>query len=199
MSTMTLDSPVLELNRSWMPVGVIDVRRAYAMMSSGLARAVEPDTYQLHDFTSWADLRAIEGEPIVRTVSLALKVPEIIVLNKYDHLPTKKVIFSRRNIYKRDKNTCQYCHAQPGTPELTIDHVMPKSRGGLSTWTNCVCACIPCNSKKAARTPVEARMRLKTAPIQPKWSPHMAFARFRMKTSWSKFVSDAYWNIELEK
>jgi len=198
MTCMVLDSPVLELNKSWMPLNIIDARRAFSMMMAGLARAVEPETYQLHTFDTWADLLAMDDEPVIHTVSLALKIPEIIVLNKYDAMPMKKTIFSRRNVYKRDKNTCQYCGSQPGTEEITIDHVIPKSKGGQSSWTNCVCACVPCNAKKAAKTLVQAKMRLKHLPIEPKWTPGMAIARFNMKSSWSKFISDAYWNVELQ-
>ena len=87
---------------------------------------------------------------------LRLRVPEVIVLAEYDRLPTAAVTFSRRNIFKRDHWTCQYCGAQPGSEELTIDHVLPRSQGGISTWENCVLACVACNKRKADRTPEQA-------------------------------------------
>ena len=77
----------------------------------------------------------------------------MITLTEYDRVPANAVTFSRRNIYKRDRYTCQYCGVQPGSEELTIDHVLPRSRGGTSTWENCVLACLECNKRKADRTP----------------------------------------------
>ena len=196
MSAMVLESPVLELNKSWQPIHVVDVRRAFSMMMAGLAKAVEPETYQLHSFEAWADLKAAEGEPCVRTVSLSLRLPEVIVLNRYDRVPSRKVVFSRRNIYRRDACVCQYCGARPGTEELSIDHVVPKSKGGRSEWTNCVVACTSCNARKASRTVRQAGLRLKRTPVEPVWKPALAMGRFRMKTSWRKFVSEAYWETE---
>ena len=84
---------------------------------------------------------------------MRLRVPEVVALAGYDRLPEAAVAFSRRNIFKRDHYTCQYCGVQPGTEELTIDHVIPRSQGGTSTWENCVLACVACNKQKADRTP----------------------------------------------
>ncbi len=100
-----------------------------------------------------------------------LRVPEVIALTDYDRLPMAAVTFSRRNIFKRDHYTCQYCGAQPGSEELTIDHVVPRSQGGVSTWENCVLACMACNKRKADRTPEQARMRLRKKPVRPAWKP----------------------------
>jgi 5-methylcytosine-specific restriction endonuclease McrA len=111
-------------------------------------------------------------------------------------MPTSAVTFSRRNIYKRDRYTCQYCGIQPGSEELTIDHVSPRSQGGLSTWENCVLACVSCNKRKADRTPEQARMPLKKPPARPAWRPLYATQHVRID-SWSKFISEAYWNVEL--
>jgi 5-methylcytosine-specific restriction endonuclease McrA len=119
------------------------------------------------------------------------------VLAGYNRLPTAAVAFSRRNIHKRDHWTCQYCGRQPGGAELTIDHVVPRSQGGVSTWENCVLACIDCNKHKADRTPAQARMKLHREPVRPAWKPLYARTSERMM-SWSKFISEAYWNVPLE-
>ena len=95
----------------------------------------------------------------------------MLALARYDRLPTQAVAFSRRNIFKRDRFTCQFCGRQPGSEELTIDHVVPRSRGGTSTWENCVLACVPCNARKANRTPEQAGMKLRRAPVRPAWKP----------------------------
>ena len=106
--------------------------------------------------------------------------------------------FSRRNIFKRDRFTCQYCGAQPGSEELTLDHVIPRVQGGESRWDNCVLACLACNKRKADRTPQQAGMRLRKEPVQPTWRPLYAAHEVRIE-SWSKFVSEAYWNAALQK
>ena len=106
--------------------------------------------------------------------------------------------FSRRNIFKRDHYVCQYCGNQPGTDELSIDHVVPRAQGGVSNWTNCVLACMTCNKRKADRTPREAGMRLRKAPVRPTWKPIYARDSVRIE-SWSKFISETYWNVPLEK
>ncbi|MCA9161204.1 MAG: HNH endonuclease, partial [Planctomycetales bacterium] len=90
-----------------------------------------------------------------------------------------------------------YCGKQPGGEELTIDHVVPRAQGGQSSWTNCVLACVDCNSRKADRTPTEARMKLRMQPVRPNWKPIYAQRMDRIQ-SWNKFISEAYWNVELE-
>ena len=136
--------------------------------------------------------------PAILTRSSRLRVPEVIVLKTYDRLPTNTVTFSRRNIFKRDRFTCQFCGRQPGSEELTIDHVVPRSQGGTSTWENCVLACIDCNAKKADRTPEQARMPLRHAPTRPTWKPLYAAHGTRI-SSWSRFISEAYWSVELDE
>lgn len=121
-----------------------------------------------------------------------------MTLTKYDRLPTKVVAFSRRNVFKRDNFTCQYCECRPGSEELTIDHVVPRAQGGISSWGNCVLACVECNHHKGNRTPDQALMPLLKPPVRPIWNPSYARSGARLE-SWSKFVSDAYWNIELEE
>ncbi len=106
------------------------------------ARVVDPADYRLYTWADWSELRPDEGERFIQAVRLRLRVPEVIVLAEYDRLPTAAVSFSRRNVFKRDHWACQYCGCQPGGEELTIDHVIPRSQGGTSTWENCVLACI---------------------------------------------------------
>ena len=100
-----------------------------------------------------------------------------------------RVRFSRLNIYARDRNTCQYCGRRPPRAELNLDHVIPRSRGGVTNWENVVCSCVPCNLKKGGRTPDEARMRLLRHPIRPRWTPFIRPCRtWRRRTrcgSWT--------------
>ena len=120
---------------------------------------VDPNDYQLYTWADWSRLGPREGEQFIQAVRLRLRVPEVVALTGYDRLPMGAVTFSRRNVFKRDHYTCQYCGAQPGSEELTIDHVLPRSQGGMSSWENCVLACMACNKRKADRTPEQARMR----------------------------------------
>lgn len=197
-ASAVLERPTLVLNRNWQPVNVATVARALVLVWNDTARVVDPSDYQTYEWADWARLAPKEGEPFVRAVTYRLRVPEVITLSDYDRMPSATVAFSRRNVFKRDRYTCKYCGRQPGVNELTIDHVIPRAQGGQSTWTNCVLACIDCNRRKADRTPEQAQMRLRGAPKRPTWRPLYTQTQHRVE-SWSKFVSDAYWNAELQQ
>ena len=196
--TSVLERPTLVLNRNWQPVGVAPVSRALVKVWNESARIVDPNDFQQYGWEDWALIEPNADEAFIQTQWLRLKVPEVVTLTKYDRLPTKVVAFSRRNVFKRDAFTCQYCKCRPGSEELTIDHVVPRAQGGTSSWTNCVLACVDCNHRKGNRTPEQAFMPLQRPPVRPMWNPGYARSGVRLE-SWSKFVSDAYWNIELEE
>ena len=198
MSMTILQRPTLVLNRNWQPVNVATVARALVMLWREAARVVDPADFQLYTWDDWSELTPREDEGFIQAVTMRLRVPEVLTLTGYDRLPTAVVTFSRRNIFKRDRFTCQYCGTQPGNEDLTIDHVVPRAQGGQSSWGNCVLACLTCNKRKADRTPLEANMRLYKEPKRPTWKPLYAAHDVRIK-SWSKFVSEAYWNVTLKK
>jgi 5-methylcytosine-specific restriction endonuclease McrA len=195
--TKMLQRPTLVLNRNWQPVNVATVARALVLLWNESARVVDPHDYQLYTWADWSRLRPRADEPFIQAVRFRLRVPEIVTLRGYDRLPVAHVTFSRRNMFKRDHNTCQYCGVQPGTAELTIDHVVPRAQGGVSSWENCVLACVNCNKRKAARTPEQAKMHLRHKPVRPTWKPLYAEHNMRI-ASWSKFVSEAYWSVTLQ-
>ena len=200
-----LDTSVLVLNRLYQPVNITTVRRAFTLLYQGTAKAINRE-FQTFDFESWAALSAeVHGNgkgDFIKTVSSALKVPRVIILQVYDRFPHLHVRFSRQNIYLRDKNTCQYCGKRLPRSELNLDHVIPRSRGGRTTWENIVCSCISCNLDKGGRTPNEAGMKLRKKPGRPRWSP---FERGEGKFTyedWRPFLSIAdasYWNTELDE
>jgi 5-methylcytosine-specific restriction endonuclease McrA len=192
-----LNQPALVLNRNWQPVNVAPVARALVLVWNDAAKVVDPANFQLYTWEGWSQLSPLDGERFIQAVRFRMRVPEVIALSHFDRLPTATVAFSRRNIFKRDHYTCQYCGRQPGSAELTIDHVVPRSQGGESRWDNCVLACMNCNKIKADRTPIQARMRLKRQPQRPSWSLIYA-THDRPIESWSKFISNAYWNVELD-
>ncbi len=222
MTPKVLQRPTLVLNRNWQPVNVATVARALVLLWNESARVVDPRDYQLYTWADWSKLRPCGDEPFIRAVRFRLRIPEVVALRSYDRVPVATVTFSRRNIFKRDHNTCQYCGVQPGKKgagpicrngpegaahqldlstfceELTIDHVVPRSQGGVSSWENCVLACVACNKRKADRTPEQARMRLRHKPARPTWRPLYSDHAARIE-SWSKFISEAYWNVTLRE
>lgn len=195
-----ISSGVLVLNRSFMPVHVTTVRRALSLLYQGMAKAVN-DQYELINFDDWRGLGAKDGDDVIGLVNGVIRVPRVILLVAYDRIPKRHVRFSRLNIFLRDRNTCQYCGHAFHRKELNIDHVIPRSRGGKSTWENVVCSCLECNRLKGGNTPKEARMRLVKKPARPRWTPQMNFKiQIRRYEEWipfMNFIDVSYWNAEL--
>ena len=192
-----LQRPTLVLNRSWQPIRVSTVARSLILVWNDHAKVIDPHDFSSYDWADWSRMAPKDGEPFIQSVRWRLRVPEVISLTAFDKVPIGKVAFNRRNLFRRDAWSCQYCGARPGPDSLTIDHVVPRSRGGTSSWENCVLACVPCNKRKADRTPHEARMKLHKSPHRPKWQPLYATPHAPI-ASWAKFISEAYWNVELE-
>lgn len=202
-----LSSSVLVLNRLYMAVHVVNVRRAVSLLARDLAEVIhiEDGQYANYTFESWreiSELRASFKEPHddwIRSVNFELQAPRVIRLLFYDRLPRQTVRFNRRNLFARDGNRCQYCGKKFPTSELSIDHVTPRSRGGDTTWENVVCSCVRCNVRKGGRTPEEAQMRLVRAPVKPKRSPLVMLKLGNPKyESWKMFLDTAYWTVDLK-
>ena len=205
-ATPALETSVLVLNKLYMAMHVISVRKAFGLLFKDLAEVVTLDEghYQNYSFQSWRDASAARvrfddpDEDFVRTVHLPIQAPRVIRLLGYDRLPRQRVRFNRRNIFARDGNRCQYCGKRFATNELSLDHVMPRSRGGGASWENLVCACLPCNVRKGGRTPREANMALIREPVQPRTSPVLSLKLSHHKyRSWKTFLDHAYWSVEL--
>lgn len=201
-----LEARVLVLNKVYVAVRVITVRRAFAMLCRGMAEIihVEDGQYVNYDFESWAEVSEFrrryepEQHDWVRTVRTEIAVPRIIRLLGYDRLPAQRVKLNRRNLFARDRSQCQYCGQHFPTSELTLDHVTPRTQGGGDTWENLVCACVRCNARKGGRTPDQARMRLIRKPVRPKRNPLITLKLGNEKyQSWKAFLNEAYWSVEL--
>ena len=171
--------------------------RALILVWNEAARFVDPDDYQVYDWQDWSRIRPKDDQLAIRTGNARFRVPEVVTLLRYDRIPQATVTFSRRNIFKRDRFVCQYCGQQPAADELTLDHITPRSQGGESSWENCVLACVDCNHRKADRTPAQAGMKLRREPHRPRWRPLYGGDNVPVE-SWTKFVSEAYWNAELK-
>jgi 5-methylcytosine-specific restriction endonuclease McrA len=200
MATNTLDSSVLVLNRHWAPVHITSAYRALVLLHGDHARVVSED-YATHDFTSWRELsQFLETHRKISTPNYQLAVPEVIMLTRYGKFPPRQVKFSRRNIFQRDGYRCQYCGCVPAKDSLTIDHVVPRSKGGKTTWDNIVLACLKCNMRKGDKTPAEVGLKLLSQPVRPHWLSCSTIGATPPTASglWQRFVDEAYWNSTLE-
>ncbi|MCY2941024.1 MAG: HNH endonuclease [Planctomycetota bacterium] len=203
-----LDSSVLVLNKMFMAVQIINVRRAFILLVKEQAEVVstEDGQYSTYDFSSWLEVSEYrarffrkEEDDWVRTVSYEIQVPRVIRLTEYDKFPKQSVKFNRKNIFARDNNMCQYCGKKFPMPELSLDHILPRSQGGINSWENIVCACVSCNVRKGGRTPKQASMNLIRKPEKPKRSPSLSLKLNNTKyQSWRTFLDNAYWTVELE-
>lgn len=188
-----LEAPTLVLNKSWVPINTTTVRHALILVVNGSARIIQPDTYQAHDFESWCELPPIDRIATIHTPRLALRVPEVIVLVDYNKIPRRRVPFSRRNLHRRDGNSCQYCGHSVRASDMTVDHVVPRSQGGQNSWENCVIACRRCNSAKGNKRLKESGLFLQREPVRPEWSPCIATRKGQRHPSWRGFVNDRQW------
>ena len=202
-----LSASVLVLNRFYMAVHVVSVRRAFTLLFRELAEVVhvEQGQYANYTFESWREISELKAkfkepnEDWVRAVNFEIQVPRVIRLLFYDRLPKQAVRFNRRNIFARDANRCQYCGKRFPTSELSLDHVLPRSRGGETSWENIVCSCVKCNVRKGGRTPHEAHMHLIRQPACPKRSPLLSLKLGNPKyESWKSFLDNAYWSVDLK-
>jgi len=203
-----LDASVLVLNKLFMAVHIISVRRAFCLLAKELAEVVtmEDGQFLTYDFESWAEVSEYrskhfrqEDDDWVRTPNAEIQAPRVIRLLSYDKVPRQAVKFNRRNIFARDNNQCQYCGRKFILSELSLDHVVPRSQGGQTSWDNIVCACVQCNVRKGGRTPRQANLTLIRKPEKPKRSPVLNLKLTQKKyRSWTSFLDAAYWNVELK-
>jgi len=208
-----LDSSVLLLNAHYMALRVISARRAFSLLFKRNADQqpvaevvnVEDGRYVSYDFEDWAELSAFkrEFEPAehdwIRAVRFELLVPRIVRVLTFSRLPRREVKFNRRNIFARDGNTCQYCGKRFSSSELSLDHVIPRTRGGNTSWDNIVCSCVRCNVRKGGRTPDEAHVSLIRPPIKPRRNPVVTVKLSDKRySSWKQFLDRAYWDVELK-
>ncbi len=167
-----LQEKVLVLNKYYQAVQITTVQKAICHLVKGTAKIITPDwtTHTLEDWIKISKFYENGDKKMIRSPSISILVPDAIYLPYYESLPKTEVVFSRQNLFLRDKFTCQYCGKLLKNPkDRTIDHVIPKSRGGKTVWTNVVLCCRKCNLKKGDRTPEEAGLKLLKKPKVPKW------------------------------
>ncbi len=196
-------SHVLILNRNLYAIQVTTWERALTLLYLDRASVVDEE-YRVHDFKDWVNLsQSMTAHPagFVHTPNLKLAIPDVIALKFFDKVPRQEVPFTRRNIYHHYGNRCCYCGHHFPSSDLNLDHVIPRSRGGGTDWTNIVTSCIPCNLKKGDRLPAEARMKMIIPVSRPKLRAGVtlvARSPVRMKRSWQRFIDNIYWDSQLE-
>lgn len=219
---MTVTSrKVLVLNRNWCAVGVVGLPKAVSLLFTHYedgeprARVITPPpkgSYEVWDWNDWSLMRPADGEDGLVSATHIHRIPEVMLLTRYEGMPIQKVNFCRRAIWKRDCHMCQYCGVRPPDDECTLDHIVPRSLGGETSWTNCVLACYQCNSQKADRSPEDAYrpkdkkkarkwtgpspMRLLKRPQKPEYS--IIRDRTKPLDTWKHWLDKMYWDIPLE-
>jgi len=207
-----LAASVLVLNRSYMAVHLVNVRRALSLVFRSIADIidVEEGQYAAYDFPTWREIcefrqaLAVNDQSMadphadwIRAVNFSIQAPRVIRLVEFDRSPRQTLRFNRRNLFARDNNRCQYCGDHYPQSQLSLDHVLPRSRGGGNTWENVVCSCLDCNSRKGNRTPKEAHMQLQRQPGKPKQSPILSIKlgdpRYEI---WKTFLPTGGWQID---
>jgi len=185
-----LDSPVLALNRGWQAVSFLPCRTVICTVMRDMGSILDPETYELLTLEAWSE-RSYEGMRTITTTAGALMVPDVVVFKKYGERPPRRITFGRVNLARRDEYRCQYCGDTIGVKGTTVDHVMPRSRGGPLTWENTVAACRRCNGRKADRTPEEAGMPLRKRPAKPTWKPRLPVPQGSFRKAWEPFLKTA--------
>jgi len=164
--------PVLVLNANYEPIHVCSARRAITLVLKGIAHVEELSGFE------------------IRSSFRSIPLPSVVRLQDYRKIPRYRFSVSRKNILTRDRNTCQYCNEKYLSKDLTLDHIIPRSRGGKSTWDNLVCSCLPCNARKGSRTPEEANMPLKNKPREANCHTRHQLLRTTGETysQWQKYL-----------
>jgi len=186
---------ILVLNRLWQAVNVVGVERTFGLLSQDHAQVIhsEDGDFRIYDAESWFEFSRERPESssrrFIHTVNQKVFVPQVVLLRHYDRLPIQEMKFNRQNLFERDKFRCQYCGTRFSAKELNMDHVVPRDRGGKTTWENIVTSCLRCNSRKGNREPMEAGMRLLRKPERPRRRPFVSgLLRREVDESWRHFI-----------
>lgn len=163
-----MSDSVLVLNQDYTPMTVCSMERAFLLV-----------------YLKKADLLSSAKDKVIRTVTVNFPYPSVIRINRYISIPYKGVVLTRHNVFKRDTYQCQYCGT---TKDLTLDHLIPRSKGGKSTWTNLVTACKRCNARKGDFSLEESGLKLKIHPTKPSYVTFLMQNHGQIKEEWLPFL-----------
>lgn len=195
----------LVLNKNFQAIDVEGWEESISKLFSGQAMAVDTDlnTYNFEDWCELSKMMTDHPNGFVHSTTMRIAIPEAIRLNVYKDVPQIEVVFTRRNILEHYGHRCCYCGLKFKPKDLNYDHVFPQSRGGKTDWTNIVPSCYKCNTKKANRTPLEAKMRMFYLPNKPK---HHSVQRnillslpVKSRVAWQHLIDKAYWDDPIEQ
>lgn len=185
----SLNRPVLVLNKMWIPIRIASVKRCLKLIFADKASIVDPSDYAIYSWDNWVTMDSSGDKFAISTTRGDLKVPEVIVLLKYDKVYIKDLRLTKRNLYIRDKYKCQYSGKQVSHREADIDHIIPRSKGGKNSWNNMVVCSKEINRQKANRTPAEAGLKLIKKPTKPSNKHLLIDPKMDVPSSWSKFIT----------
>lgn len=206
-----LNSPTLVLNKHWKAIRIEPVKDALTKAFTGSAKLMDEDTCNIYDWDTWYNQFSFDfdddvndfGYEFIRASSSLIRIPRIIVLSTYNKIPHTRIKLTRRNLLIRDKFTCMYTGKRLTSRTATMDHVVPKSRGGKTVWSNIVICSLEANVKKGNRTLAESGFHLRTEPKEPKWHPLYSYVIKERPKCWDKFINTdqwneiGYWDVEL--
>jgi 5-methylcytosine-specific restriction endonuclease McrA len=182
---------ILVLNRVFIPIHIIDWTKCMTLLVKGHARPLDQDlvTYTFEEWIEYSATEFFKNYQKISTSRRQIAVPEIIVLQHYDHLPKYEVKYTRQSLFELYDFRCAYCGKVFTKNRLEVEHILPVSKGGRSSWKNTVPACRSCNSRKSNRTPEEAGMRILYPLKKPGWiSPLQKIRRGGTCASWNRFM-----------
>ena len=209
-----LTQPTLVLNKTWVPVNTVSVQKALTMVfgewrddknkMQPKAKILDIDTWRSYSWEDWSQLVPKPQDSVIHGGNDKIyKAPEIIIATRYTRMPKNQLNFNRRNLFRRDEDSCQYCGKKYGKVNLSIDHIIPRSKGGVTSWENCVICCLKCNQKKADKLLTESNMTLIRKPTKPGLEI-LGNVSHKIR-SWEIFfgrqvsnASEAYWQTPLE-
>lgn len=184
----SLNRPVLVLNKMWIPIRIVSVKRCLKLVFADKASIVDPSDYFVYSWEEWVELDSSNDEYGIQTTRARIKAPEVTILLKYDKVHMKNMRLTKRNIYIRDKYRCQYSGKQIGYKDADIDHIIPRSKGGTNSWDNMVVCTKTINRIKANRTPKEAGLTLIREPVKPPHDHLLIDPKLNAPKSWDKFI-----------
>jgi len=190
----TLNTPVLVLNKNWTVIGTTSTQNAIVLMCRESAKALCTSSFMLYGWEPWIseETNLPDVSNYIRTSSISVPAPSVIILTNFKDIHISTVKFSSRALYLRDNYTCQYCNKKKSVKDLSIDHVLPKSKKGKTNWENCVTACFRCNNQKSDKTLRESGFKLNRKPSKPKWNPIIHIRPNYRPKSWEPLLKDSW-------